>query len=52
VDISQKKYRMPRIQPTDHKKCNRQKYPSKDASTQLTRGKEIIAGGEGREGNG
>jgi hypothetical protein len=42
-------YRIPRIQPTEHKKCNKQKCPSNEASIPLRRGKEIITGGRGRE---
>jgi hypothetical protein len=34
------KHRIPRIQPTDYKKFNKQKGPSKDASITLRRGGE------------
>ena len=43
--ILAKKYRIPRIQPTDHKKCNKQKFPSEKASIPLRKGKELITGG-------
>jgi hypothetical protein len=49
VDIS-RKYRNPRIQPIDHKKCKKQKGLNEDASIPLRRGKKIITGGRGREG--
>ena len=48
--ILAKKYRIPRIQPTDHKKCNKQKCPSEEVSTTLRTEKEIIMRGRGREG--
>ena len=38
-----------RIQPTDLKKFNSQKGPSKDVSISLRLGKKIIMGGIGRE---
>ena len=41
-----------RIQPTDHKKCNKQKGPSEDALILLRREKEIIMVGIGNEGPG
>jgi hypothetical protein len=47
--ILAKKHRIPRIQPTDHKKYNKQKCPS-GVSTPLRRGKEIIMRGRGTEG--
>jgi hypothetical protein len=47
--ILDKKYRKPRIQPTDCKKFNKQKGPGKDASIPLRKGKKIIIGGRGRE---
>ena len=52
--ILAKKYRIPRIQPTDHKRSvfNKQKGPSEEASIPFRRGKEIITGGRGREGPG
>ena len=43
--ILAKNYRILMIQPTDHKKCNKQKGPSEDASIPLRMGKEIIMGG-------
>jgi hypothetical protein len=46
------KYRIPRTQTTDCKKCNKQKGPSVDATVPLRRGKEIIMGGRGRVGPG
>jgi hypothetical protein len=51
VDISQK-YRIPRIQPRDLRKFNKQKGPSEDASIPLRRGNKIIMGGSKREGPG
>jgi hypothetical protein len=43
-------YKIPKIQPTDSQKYNKQKYPSKEVSIPLRRGKEIIKGGrEGRD---
>ena len=48
MDISQK-YRITRIQSTDHKKCSKQKGASKDASIPLRRGNKIITGDRGRE---
>jgi hypothetical protein len=51
MDISQK-YRILRIPPTDRKKYNKQKGPSKDVSFLLRRRKKIIIGGRGREGPG
>jgi hypothetical protein len=50
VDISQK-YRVPRTQPTDSKKRNKQKGPSEEASIPLRIGKEIITGGRGKGGS-
>ena len=45
-------YKMCRIQPTDRKKCNKQKSSSENASILLRREKEIITEGRGREGPG
>jgi hypothetical protein len=50
VDISHKKYKIPRIQSTDFKKVNKQKGPSEDASLLLGRKKK--AEDRGREGPG
>jgi hypothetical protein len=47
-----KKCRIPRKQPIDCKKYNKQKCPSEKVSTSLRRGKDIIGGGRGREGPG
>ena len=47
-----KKFRIPRIQPIDCKKCNKYKGPSKDVSTPLRRGKKIIIGCRERERSG
>ena len=44
MDISQKKYRIPRIQTTELKKVNKLKGPSKDASIPLGRVKKAIMG--------
>ena len=43
-------YRIPRIQPIELKKFNKQEGQSEDVSISLTRGKEIIIGGRGKEG--
>jgi hypothetical protein len=40
--ILAKMYRTPRIQPTDYRKCNKQKSPSEDASIPVKSGKKII----------
>jgi hypothetical protein len=45
-------YRIPRIQPTNCKKCNKQKGPSEGALIPLKAEKEVIRGGRGREGSG
>jgi hypothetical protein len=45
-----KKYRIPRMQVTDHKKCNKKEGPSEDASIPLGWVKEMITGGRGRDG--
>ena len=48
VDISQKKYRIPRIKSTELKKVNKLKSPSEDASIPLGREeKTIMLGGGG-----
>jgi hypothetical protein len=47
--ILAKKYRLPRIYPTDPKKLNKKEGPREDASISLRRGKKIITGGRGRE---
>jgi hypothetical protein len=47
--ILSKKYRVLRTQPTDPKKCNKQKGLSKDSVIPFRRGKEIIMGGRGKE---
>jgi hypothetical protein len=44
VDISQKKYRIPRIKSTELKKVNKLKDPSDDASVLLGREKKAITG--------
>jgi hypothetical protein len=49
VDISQKKYRIPRIKSTELKKVNKLKDPSKGASIPLARKKKAIMG-VGEEG--
>jgi len=51
VDISQKKYRIPRIQSTELKKVNKPKDPSEDALIPLGREKKAVTG-RGREGPG
>ena len=38
------KYKIPRIQPTDHKKCNKQKCPSEEVSIPV--GREKAEGGK------
>ena len=45
-----KKYRIPRIQSTDHKKFNKKKGTSEDVGIPLRRGKTIMGGG-GRVGS-
>ena len=45
-----KKDRIPRIQPIDCKKLNKEKYPSEDALIPLRRGKKITTVGRVREG--
>ena len=45
-----KKYRIPRMQPTELKKINKPKGPSKDASISLGREKKAIRGGRERKG--
>ena len=47
MDISQKKYRIPKIQSTELKKVNKLKCPSEDASVPLGREKKAITSGEG-----
>jgi hypothetical protein len=50
VDISQKKYRIPKIQPTELKKINELKCPSEDTSVPLGREKKATTSEEeGRE---
>jgi hypothetical protein len=50
VDISQKKkYRIPKIQPTELKKVTKLKCPSEDTSVPLGREKKAITSGEGPE---
>jgi hypothetical protein len=49
VDISQKKYRISRIQSTKLKEVSKLKGPSKAASIPLGREKKVITGGRGRE---
>ena len=51
MDISQKKYRIPRIQSTELKKVNKVKGPSEDTSILLGREKKAIirVGGRGRK---
>ena len=44
MDISKKKYRIPRIKSTELKKFNKPKDPSKDASILLFREKKAILG--------
>lgn len=51
-EIVRLKYRIPRIQPSDHKKFDIHKGLSKDASISLRRKKKIIPGGRGRNGPG
>jgi hypothetical protein len=48
VDISQRKHRIPRIQPTELKQVNKPQGPSEDASITLGRKKKP----EGREREG
>jgi hypothetical protein len=45
-----KKYRIPRIKPTELKNVIKQKGPSEDASIPLSGEKKISMGGRGREG--
>ena len=47
MDISQKRYRIPKIQSTELKKLNKLKCPSEDASVPLGREKKAITSGEG-----
>jgi hypothetical protein len=47
VDISQKKYRIPKIHSTGLKNLNKLKCPSEDASIPLGREKKAITIGEG-----
>ena len=47
MDISQEKYRIPKIQSTELKKVNKLKCPSEDASVPLGREKKTITSGEG-----
>ena len=47
MDISQKKYRIPKIQSTELKKVNKLKCPSEDTSVPLGREKKAITSGEG-----
>jgi hypothetical protein len=42
-------YRIPTIQSTEHKKDNKQKSPSEEASIPLGREKKTITGGRGRD---
>ena len=44
------KYRIPRRQPTERKKFNKQEGPTEDASIPLRRGNKIVTGGRGKEG--
>jgi hypothetical protein len=46
VDISQKKYRRPKIQSTELNKVNKLKCPGEDASVPLGREKKTITSGE------
>ena len=48
--ILAKKYRIPMIQPRNHKKFNKKEGPSEDASVPLRMGNKIIMGGSEREG--
>ena len=50
--ILAKKYRIPMIHPTDHKKFNKKEGPNEDTSVPLRRGNKIIIRGRGREGPG
>ena len=43
-----KKYRIPMIQPIDHKQYNKMEGPSEDASIPLRRGNKIIVAGRGK----
>ena len=52
MDISQKRYRIPKIQSTELKKVNKPKGSSEDASIPLGREKKVIVGGRGKEGPG
>ena len=47
MDISQKKYRIPKIQPTELKKINELKCPSEEASVPLGREKKATTSEEG-----
>ena len=47
MDISKKKYRIPRIQSTELKKVSKLKGPSEDASVPLRKEKKAITRGEG-----
>ena len=47
MDISPKKYRIPKIQSTEFKRLNKLKCPSEDTSVPLGREKEAITSGEG-----
>ena len=47
MDISQKKYRIPKIHSTGLKNLNKLKCPSEDASVPLGREKKAITNGKG-----
>ena len=50
MDISQKKYGIPRTQPTRLKKFNKLKDLSENASIPLGKEKKAVTGGRGKEG--
>jgi hypothetical protein len=47
MNMSQKNYRVPKIQSTELKKINKLKWPSEDTSVPLGRVKKAITSGEG-----